>query len=26
MAVDRKQFLAYAPFLQFGGAGGEGGR
>ena len=26
MAVDRKQFLDYAPFLQFGGAGGEGGR
>ncbi len=26
MAVDRKQFLAYAPFLQSGGAGGEGGR
>jgi ubiquinol-cytochrome c reductase cytochrome b subunit len=26
MAVDRKQFLDYAPFLQFPGAGGEGGR
>jgi len=26
VAVDRKQFLDYAPFLQFGGAGGEGGR
>ena len=26
VAVDRKQFLEYAPFLQFRGAGGEGGR
>jgi ubiquinol-cytochrome c reductase cytochrome b subunit len=26
VAVDRKPFLDYAPFLQFGGAGGEGGR
>ena len=26
VAVDRKQFLDYAPFFQFGGAGGEGGR
>ena len=26
VAVDRRQFLDYGPFLQFGGARGEGGR